>query len=138
MSNVSGVGNFSATSQTQSASSPASLGQMNQDQFLQLLVAQMQNQDPTQPMSTSTFMQELAQFTTVEQMTSMQAEMQNVQQASQLGTAASLIGKNVSYNDGSGNAAQGAVSGVVLSSGNVSLTVGGSSVPLNQVTGVSG
>ncbi len=138
MSNVLGVANSAATSQAPSSSNPGSLGQMNQNQFLQLLVAQMQYQNPMQPMSSSTFMQELAQFTTVEQMISMQSEMQNVQQASQLGTAASLIGKTVSYTDGSGKAAQGVVSAVVLSGGSVSLKVGGYSVPLGQVTGVGG
>ena len=36
--------------------------------FLQLLVAQIQNQDPTQPMDSSTFLTQLAEFSSVEQL----------------------------------------------------------------------
>jgi flagellar basal-body rod modification protein FlgD len=45
--------------------------------FLQLLVAQIQNQDPTQPMDSSTFVTQLAQFSQLEQLISIR---QNVQQ----------------------------------------------------------
>lgn len=59
------------TSSGSSATSAAinatnSLG--NENTFLQLLVAQIQNQDPTQPMDSSTFLTQLAEFTQVEQL----------------------------------------------------------------------
>ncbi len=40
----------------------------NESTFLQLLVAQIQNQDPTQPMDSSTFLTQLAEFSQVEQL----------------------------------------------------------------------
>ncbi len=40
----------------------------NESTFLQLLVAQIQNQDPTQPMDSSTFLTQLAEFSSVEQL----------------------------------------------------------------------
>jgi flagellar basal-body rod modification protein FlgD len=40
----------------------------NENTFLQLLVAQIQNQDPTQPMDSSTFLTQLAEFSSVEQL----------------------------------------------------------------------
>jgi flagellar basal-body rod modification protein FlgD len=49
-----------AASSTSSASGTDSLG--NQNTFLKLLVAQLQNQDPTQPMDGTTFVTQLAQF----------------------------------------------------------------------------
>jgi len=51
------------TSQTSSSSSPA----VTQNMFLQLLVAQLQNQDPTQPMDSTTFVTQLAQLQQLDQ-----------------------------------------------------------------------
>lgn len=48
------------TSDSSSTSSTDSLA--NENTFLQLLVAQLQNQDPTQPMDGTTFVTQLAQF----------------------------------------------------------------------------
>ena len=40
----------------------------NETTFLQLLVSEIQNQDPTQPMDSSTFLSQLAEFSSVEQL----------------------------------------------------------------------
>jgi len=42
--------------------------EMNKEQFLQLLVAQLQNQDPLNPMESTEFTSQLAQFSSLEQM----------------------------------------------------------------------
>jgi flagellar basal-body rod modification protein FlgD len=56
---------------TSSTSSPASTSASNslgsQSTFLQLLVAQLQNQDPTQPVQGTEFVTQLATFSDVEQ-----------------------------------------------------------------------
>ena len=52
----------------------------NESTFLQLLVAQMKNQDPTAPMDSSTFLTQLAQFSSLEQLIGIR------QDVSQLGT----------------------------------------------------
>src|SRR5579875_2048240 len=56
-------GNSSSSSSSPTASDPLA----NQATFLQLLVAQLKNQDPTQPMDGTTFVTQLAQFSDVEQ-----------------------------------------------------------------------
>ncbi len=56
-----------STSTTNAAiDSTGALG--NESTFLQLLVAQIQNQDPTQPMDSSTFLTQLASFSQLEQL----------------------------------------------------------------------
>lgn len=50
-----------------SAPSPKSLG--DQNVFLQLLITQLKNQDPTQPTDGTAFVTQLAQFTTLQQQT---------------------------------------------------------------------
>lgn len=46
-------------------------GGLGREAFLQLLVTQLQHQDPTQPMSDSEFIAQLAQFSSLEQLTHM-------------------------------------------------------------------
>ncbi len=62
IANVSGS-STSGSSQTSSSSTPAA----TQSMFLQLLVAQLQNQDPSNPMDGSTFVTQLAQMQQLEQ-----------------------------------------------------------------------
>lgn len=61
---------------------------LGKDAFLQLLVAQMQNQDPLQPQDNSKMVAELAQFTTIEELQNLGGTMDNA-------NAFSLVGKNV-------------------------------------------
>jgi flagellar basal-body rod modification protein FlgD len=50
-----------STSPTAPATSPSSAANTTQDMFLQLLVAQLQNQDPTNPMDTTNMVTQLAE-----------------------------------------------------------------------------
>lgn len=61
---------------------------MDKDAFLQLLVAQMQYQDPLEPTSNTEFVSQYAQFSQVEQM-------QNMAATSELSRATSLVGQEV-------------------------------------------
>jgi flagellar basal-body rod modification protein FlgD len=96
MTDVSSVS--SATTGTSGTSNTYGSSELGEEQFLQLLVAQMQYQDPLEPMSNSEFVAQLAQFSNVEQLVGVneginylylsQQSMGNVQ-------ASSLIGKEV-------------------------------------------
>src|SRR3954453_4930802 len=74
----------------------ASLGK---DDFLKLFVAQLQHQDPMNPMQDGEFMGQMAQFSTLEQITSVATA--NDQIAANLGIsqALGLLGKTVTYID---------------------------------------
>jgi flagellar basal-body rod modification protein FlgD len=64
----------SSSSDTAAAiSATDSLGN-NENTFLQLLVAQIQNQDPTAPVDSSTFLTQLAEFSQLEQLISIQQD----------------------------------------------------------------
>ncbi len=91
------------------ASTPASSSQGNnpnsilgQNDFLKLMVAQLQAQNPLEPGNSNEFVNELAQLTQVEQTT-------NLANASELSGAVQLIGHKVSYNSPSGVSATGTV-----------------------------
>jgi flagellar basal-body rod modification protein FlgD len=66
MSPTTPASGTSGTTTTTSATTASSVS-VDQNMFLQLLVAQLQNQDPTNPMDSTTFVTQLAQFQQLEQ-----------------------------------------------------------------------
>jgi flagellar basal-body rod modification protein FlgD len=85
-----------------SSSTQASRTQLDRDQFLTLLVTQLRNQDPLSPLQPHEFAAQLAQFTSVEQLTNLNEAMAMQTQTIQLGHllseatfSASLIGRQV-------------------------------------------
>jgi len=78
-----------ATSQTTAAAaataaSTDALG--NEDTFLQLLVAQIQNQDPTQPIDSTTFLTQLASFSQLEQLIGIRQDVSQLDPTATSGT----------------------------------------------------
>jgi flagellar basal-body rod modification protein FlgD len=96
---VTSVNSLSAFANAQGGSKKSELGQQ---EFLQLLVAQMRNQDPINPMDGAQFASQLAQFNSVEQLISVNGGLENLQSSQQMmsasltnSMAASLTGKHV-------------------------------------------
>ena len=130
----------STTSTTTGASKTPTnpLGQLGKDDFLKLLVGQLQHQDPMQPADDSQFIGQMAQFSQLEQETNTAKSTDQI--ATTLGhtTALSLIGRSVSYLDSNDTAQSGTVQQVdVASDGSATLTVDGKSgIALGDVTQV--
>ena len=57
---------------------PASQKGLGKDAFLQLLVTQLQHQDPTKPQADGEFIEQLAQFSTLEQLTEIQKTLASI------------------------------------------------------------
>jgi flagellar basal-body rod modification protein FlgD len=68
--------------------------------FLQLLVTQLKNQDPTAPTDSTAFMSQLASFSNVEQSVQMNTKFDSLLQISQLSQADGMIGRTASSTDG--------------------------------------
>jgi flagellar basal-body rod modification protein FlgD len=79
---------------------------LNYESFLKLLVAQMKNQDPTEPMDATQQMAQLATFSQVEQTIKTNKNLESMLQRTSLQEANSVIGRTVTSNDGT-------ISGVV-------------------------
>lgn len=82
------------------ATTDAKSATLNYDSFLKLLVAQMKNQDPTDPIDASQQMSQLASFSTVEQGIKTNKHLESLIQETSMSQAASLIGKHIASADG--------------------------------------
>ena len=124
-----------AASQASSAGGSAGLPQISQSDFLQLITAQLQNQDPTQPADPNQFVNELASLSEVSGINGMDSAMSNLSgsmQASQLLSGTSLIGRQVlAHGTSAALSAGGTVNGAVQA------PVGATSV-IVQVTDANG
>jgi len=83
------------TGSSTAASGASGSSTMNQNEFLQLLITQLQNQDPLNPTDTNQFVDEMCQLTGVQALTNMQTDLDNVassMQAGGMGQMASAIG----------------------------------------------
>lgn len=118
------------------SSAAASSAMLSQGQFLRLLTAQLQNQDPLNPVSSSDFTSQLAQLSTVSGVQQLNGTLQQLLQLQQLSQGAALVGKTVLYGSSAQSASPGVVSSVTLQNGQLVLQVGGQSVPVNQVQGI--
>ncbi len=120
-------------SQTPGSGSPAPQnpnGVLGQNDFLKLMVAQLQAQDPLQPANTNEYITELAQFTQVEQMT-------NLATSNELSGAVQLIGRTVTYSGSSGSLVTGKVQSVQSTASGTTVTVEGTpGVSLTSITEV--
>ncbi|HEY1718726.1 MAG TPA: flagellar hook capping FlgD N-terminal domain-containing protein [Verrucomicrobiae bacterium] len=131
MSTVNSVTPDLATDSTTSPDTVSGPQQtLNQNDFLQLLVAQMENQDPLNPQSDTDMAAQMAQFTSLTQSSAMSSSLSMLQ-------ANSLIGSTVSLQVDPQTTASGVVQGVVLNGGTPQIIVNGTTYDLSQVTGVT-
>ncbi|NLC93393.1 MAG: flagellar hook assembly protein FlgD [Treponema sp.] len=74
--------------------------ELGKDDFLKLLITQLQNQDPTSPMENTEFISQMAQFSSLEQMTNMSTAFTKMSSFLNSSEAASTLGKTVELNIG--------------------------------------
>lgn len=123
--------------ETSPQSTSSSVSSVTQDEFLQLLVTQLRYQDPTEPIDSTQFTAQLAQFSTLEQMTTLNETMAAYAGMQLTTQSASLIGHQVEYVSSSGATVGGTVSAVSVSNAGLKLVVDGTEVDLASVVRIS-
>ena len=73
---------------------------LDKDDFLKILITQLSHQDPTAPMEDKEFIAQMAQFSSLEQMTNMTNQFAQLSGLLQSGQAVSLLGREVEIFDG--------------------------------------
>jgi flagellar basal-body rod modification protein FlgD len=89
-----------STIQPADGTSTSSKPTLGYDDFLKLLLAQMQNQDPLKPMDSTEYVSQLATFSNVEQGIKQNAKLDQLLLSSSLAQGQNAIGKFVTSSDG--------------------------------------
>ncbi len=110
----------SASTASTTSSSAAATASLDYNAFLKLLVAQMQNQDPTDPQDSTEWVSQLASFSSVEQAIQTNTYLESLLQSASLSDADAIIGRTVTSEDGT---VTGVVESVTLSSDGVTATL---------------
>lgn len=129
----------SAATTTGSAAVPTNpKGELGKNDFLKLMVAQLQAQNPLEPSNGTEYISELAQFSQLEQTTNIAQSSSQTVVAQQIAQAVALIGHTVTYTDPSTGATHtGAAQSVEITSGGATLTIEGThGIALTGVTEV--
>ena len=130
MSTVSSINSSNNTGSSSSDTVSGSQQTLTQNNFLQLLVSQMENQDPLDPQSDTQMAAQMAQFTSLQQTTAMSSSLSMMQ-------ADTLVGSTVNVQVDSKTSASGVVSGVALVSGTPEVMVNGTDYALSQITPIT-
>ncbi|GGA39725.1 flagellar hook capping FlgD N-terminal domain-containing protein [Paenibacillus physcomitrellae] len=138
--------NYSASNvQGAAAKDTQSLGK---DQFLKILITQLQNQDPMQPMEDKEFIAQMAQFTSVEQLVNISSQLNTMSLS--LGSVSSLIGKQATWMQNTSDSSdsyvidgnttsddgvtlKGIIDGIVMRSGVQYAKIGSNEVPVTEL-----
>ena len=109
------------------------------DMFQKLFLAELQNQDPSEPMDNSEMMSQIAQTNTMQYLSQITAGIENMTSNSTLSQASSLIGKAVSGLDSTNNskAVAGIVYSIRMESGEAYLNLGTQELKASDVLEVT-
>jgi flagellar basal-body rod modification protein FlgD len=105
-----------STGSTAASSSGDKTKQLGKQDFLKLLMAQLQNQDPMKPMDDTQMIAQMAQFSALEATQSLQHTLQTSTNNQTIAQASALIGKYIQADQSDGSTVTGTVSGVDFTS----------------------
>ncbi|WP_164931432.1 flagellar hook capping FlgD N-terminal domain-containing protein [Longirhabdus pacifica] len=126
-----------ANSKQSAQSAPNKMGK---DEFLQVLLAQLQYQDPMEPMDNSAFVAQMAQFSSLEQLMDLNKELALMRQSPSI--ASGLIGKSVSwieYNSDTekNELVSGVVDSISIIDGIQYAAVGDMAIPIDNIVEIA-
>lgn len=133
MSTVSSVSSSSSTSSTNGFSA------MGSDEFIKVMLAQLQQQDPLNPSDSDQLLTQMSQIKQLESNTQLMNTLTDTSLKQSIGSAGNLIGSYCVGLDESGSSVEGIVTSVAIQNKNVYLELNdGSTLPLNNVMNIYG
>jgi flagellar basal-body rod modification protein FlgD len=132
----------SATGGTMGASQSSSSKKnfdLKPEDFIKMMITQLQNQDPMEPAKNQEILAQMSQIGQLQSATTLQSSFQSIAMQSQIGSAAGLIGKSVEGLDTNNDPVDGVVSSVKVEKDGVSLELdNGKTLSLDHVTSIGG
>lgn len=132
------------TNASQQTPKATSVNELSSNDFLKLLIAELQNQDPLAPTDSVQMLQQVSQIRQITSNDSMTATMNSVQMGQDVATASQMVGKRITALDKDNKEVEGVVSRVTISAssaGNSSgreirLHIGDKQVELSKIRSI--
>ena len=105
LANITTTPTTTTATDTAKAVTTATNDTLGKDAFLKLLIAELSNQDPLNPMEDREFVSQMATFSSLEQMQNMNSTLESMAEANKF-SAVQYIGKAVAFTKGEGEEAQ--------------------------------
>lgn len=119
-------------------SKPKNFNSLNGEDFIKIMITQLQQQDPMNPSDSNQMLTQLSQIKSMESSDTLNKSLQGLTVQQSVAAGANLIGKNVQGVDDSGTQVQGTVQSVLVQDQKVYLQLdGGGSLALSGVTGIA-
>jgi flagellar basal-body rod modification protein FlgD len=113
--------------------------QLKAEDFIKMMVTQLQNQDPLEPAKNGELLAQMSQIGQLQTSTTLQESFKSLMMQSQIGSAGNLIGKSVRGMDDQNETIDGVVTSVRVSGSNVYLELdNGKSLDMTRVTNIAG
>jgi flagellar basal-body rod modification protein FlgD len=129
--------NAAATSATGSTTALSGFNNLTTADFMKMLIAELQNQDPTQPMTNQDLLTQLSTMSQLQSTQDLDKALQSNTNNQQLSVASSFIGKAIQGTDSNNKTVTGIVQEALLQNGSAFVAVGNSLVPVANITAVA-
>jgi flagellar basal-body rod modification protein FlgD len=136
VNNVSNASQVTANNAAKTA--VANTKNMDSDQFMQILLAQLTHQNPLEPMDNAEMMSQFSQLNSLQELREIHTGMDKLSSSNQVIYLSSLIGKTVKVNRTDGKVIEGVVEGVVTEKDNPQLRIENEEYPLDDVIEIEG
>jgi flagellar basal-body rod modification protein FlgD len=136
MSSVSSVDSTGTTTSDTTSTTSTAESTLDYDDFLNLLTVQLENQDPFNPLSDTDFIAQMANFSTLEEVSNFSDNFSTFSsRQQQLSSAQTFLGKSVTVEPSDSDAVTGTVTAVTYdTSGGIYVTIDGSQYSADDIT----
>lgn len=134
------AGTNSATGAATSTSTTSGTNSLSASDFMNLMIQQLQDQDPLDPTDSNQLLGQLSEISTLQSNTQMEQSLTGLTLQQSIGAGGNLIGKTVSGLDANGQTLTGTVTGVQVMNGAVNLQINGNTtdvLPLGNVESIT-
>ncbi|MDR1382732.1 MAG: hypothetical protein LBJ67_02620 [Planctomycetaceae bacterium] len=128
---------FNTASNTTSSSGTDRFQELDSAAFLKMMVAELQSQDPLNPMDNSQMLEQISQIRSITSNDALTTSVESLRMGQSMATAAGLLGKTVVGQDVIGQEVVGKVDKVVFEDGKPYLFLNGTIVELDNVYGMA-
>lgn len=111
--------------------------QLGQDDFLKLLTVQLQQQDPMKPMDDTQSIAQMAQFSSLQQMSDLNKSFAAMRLDSQMASASTLLGRQATVQDAGGAQTSGIIDSVEQSESGPLLSINGKTYSYDMLVRVA-